>query len=241
MKKNIFHAAESRGHIDHGWTNAFHSFSFAGYHNPERMNFGALRVLNDDTIKPGSGVGVHPHDNMEIISIVLSGEMEHKDSMNFSGIIKPGDVQIMSAGTGIRHSEYNKSEVLPLELLQIWVFPYERNLKPRYDQKSFEPGKKINQFQNVVFPMTSEKDLGGVKIHQNAWFHLTTITPGSSLVYNTHLQDMGVYVFVIDGRIMAENLELKHRDGAGFWEGSELHFTNTSNKNAEILLMEVPV
>ena len=167
--KTIYHSAETRGNANHGWLKANHSFSFAQYYDPERMNFGALRVLNDDTIAPGKGFGTHPHDNMEIITIPLKGDLEHKDSMGNVGVINEGEIQVMSAGTGVYHSEYNKNKDKPINLLQLWVIPKTRNVKPRYDQKSLREYKKTNAFYQILSP---NQDDGGMWIHQDAWFHM---------------------------------------------------------------------
>ena len=150
--KKAFHAANTRGNANHGWLNANHSFSFANYHNPERMNFGALRVLNDDTIAPGMGFGTHPHENMEIITIPLEGDLEHKDSMGNIGVINEGEIQVMSAGTGVHHSEYNKNADQAVKVLQLWVFPKKQNVTPRYDQMSVRDLKKPNDFYQVLSP-----------------------------------------------------------------------------------------
>jgi len=241
MKKSVLHRATTRGHANFSWLDTYYSFSFANYYDPQRMNFGALRVLNDDKILGGGGFGTHPHDNMEIVSVGLAGEMEHKDSMNNVTLIRQNDIQIMSAGKGISHSEYNKSATNPVELLQIWVFPKERNITPRYDQKNFDPALRINKFQNIVFPIDSEEDLGGVRIFQNSWFYMTSLSDSHSLTYKTHLNEMGVYVFVLNGTVNVGGISLNKRDGAGFWEGNELEFIANSESVAEILIMEVPV
>src|SRR5210317_195033 len=169
----VLHKANTRGIANHGWLNSHHSFSFANYYNPERMHFGVLRVLNDDVVAPGKGFGTHPHDNMEIVSIPLEGDLEHKDSMGNSATIKQGDVQVMSAGTGVFHSEFNKNEDSEVKFLQIWIFPREKNVEPRYDQVSLRDIEKKNQFYQVLSP---NKDDKGVWIHQDAWFNLGNFT-----------------------------------------------------------------
>jgi redox-sensitive bicupin YhaK (pirin superfamily) len=179
--KTILHKADSRGHADHGWLNAHHSFSFAGYHDPERIHFGALRVLNDDIVAGGMGFGAHSHDNMEIITIPLSGQLEHKDSMGNTGVISKGEVQVMSAGTGIQHSEKNKNPDQPVNLLQIWVFPDKKNVAPRYDQKAFDLSAARNRLLNIVSPMGSAE---GLNIHQHAWFHLGKLDKDFSTAYD---------------------------------------------------------
>jgi redox-sensitive bicupin YhaK (pirin superfamily) len=196
--KTVLHKADTRGHADHGWLNAWHSFSFAGYHDPERVHFGALRVLNDDTVAGGMGFGTHPHDNMEIITIPLSGQIEHKDSMGNTGVISKGEVQVMSAGTGIQHSEKNKDSKEPLKLLQIWVFPDQKNVKPRYGQKAYDLAKTKNSLLPIVSPM-GEKE--GLNIHQHAWFHLGKLDKDLALTYELKDKNNGVYAFVIDGDV----------------------------------------
>ena len=181
--KSVFHKAESRGHADHGWLNSYHTFSFANYHDVDRMNFGVLRVLNDDTVAPKMGFGTHPHSNMEIVSIPLEGDLEHRDSMNNMSIINEGDIQVMSAGTGITHSEYNKNTDKEVKFLQIWVFPKEKNVSPRYDQISIKEIEKDNEFYQVVSP---NKDEQGVWVNQDAWFHLGKFTKGNSDEYKVN-------------------------------------------------------
>jgi redox-sensitive bicupin YhaK (pirin superfamily) len=181
MNNSILHRAESRGHAHHGWLDSHHTFSFANYYNPERMNFGVLRVLNDDRVSEGMGFGTHPHDNMEIISIPLSGDLEHRDSMGNVAVIKNGDVQVMSAGTGITHSEYNKNLNKAVKFLQIWVFPNKRNVTPRYGQLTLKKEERINRLQQIVSPNQND---AGVWIHQNAWFYLSNLSLGKSLQQN---------------------------------------------------------
>ena len=178
--KSVLHLANTRGHANHGWLDSHHSFSFANYYNPERMNFGVLRVLNDDRVDPGQGFGMHPHDNMEIISIPLEGDLEHKDSMGNTAMIKQGDIQVMSAGTGIRHSEYNKNKDKQVKFLQIWVFPNKKNVTPRYDQINL-PGMEVkNEFHQILSP---RPDDAGVWIHQNAWFSMGNFDKKTKLSY----------------------------------------------------------
>ena len=192
--KKVFHSAESRGHADHGWLNANYSFSFASYFNPQRSNFGALRVLNDDTISPGKGFGTHPHDNMEIITIPLKGDLEHKDSMGNIGVINEGEIQVMSAGTGVYHSEYNKNSDNFVNLLQLWVIPKKQDVEPRYDQLSIRKLKKKNSFYQVLSPYPDDD---GMWIHQEAWFHLGDFEERTSIDYVLKKEGNGVYVFVI--------------------------------------------
>lgn len=232
----IIHRADTRGHANHGWLNSYHTFSFANYYQPDRMNFGALRVLNDDQVQAGGGFGTHPHDNMEIISIPLEGDLEHQDSMGNVAVIKEGDVQIMSAGTGITHSEYNKNKDQEVKFLQIWVFPNKKNVRPRYDQISLREIEKENQFYQILSPNQEDQ---GVWLHQDAWFSLGKFTKGNSDEYILHSQDNGVYVFVLEGEVEINNEKLGKRDGMGIWDTDALQVKAT--ENAQVLLMEVPM
>lgn len=234
--KLIFHKADTRGHADHGWLNAWHSFSFAGYHNPERVHFGVLRVLNDDTIAGGMGFGSHPHDNMEIITIPLSGQLEHKDSMGNTGIISKGEVQVMSAGKGIQHSEKNKNSTEALKLLQIWLLPDKKNVPPRYDQRAFDLTAAKNNLLNIVSPMGSAE---GLNIHQNAWFHLGKLDKDFTTTYTLKDKENAVYAFLIDGKITINGEKLNRRDAIGISETDKLEIK--ADSDAELLLMEVPV
>jgi quercetin 2,3-dioxygenase len=236
MTKTILHKADSRGNADHGWLKSRHTFSFANYYNPERIHFGALRVLNDDTVEAGMGFGTHPHDNMEIISIPLEGDLEHKDSMGNISVIRHGDIQVMSAGTGIFHSEYNKNKDRQVKFLQIWVFPDKKNVKPRYDQITLKPHDRHNKFQQILSP---SKDDEGVWIHQKAWFHIGRFDKGITAEYNLKLKDNGVYVFVMDGNLKIDDQILNHRDGLGIMDCEKISITAVSD--AEVLLMEVPM
>src|SRR5690554_849511 len=232
----VIHKAETRGHANHGWLNSHHTFSFANYHNPERMNFGLLRVLNDDTVQAGMGFGTHPHDNMEIVSIPLEGDLEHKDSMGNIAIIKKGDVQVMSAGTGVTHSEYNKNKEKEVKFLQIWIFPNEKNVKPRYDQISLKDIEKENAFYQVLSP---NKEDQGVWIHQDAWFHLGKFTKGSSDTYTVKKEGNGVYAFILEGEVSINGEVLSKRDGMGIWDTD--NFEVKATEDARVLLMEVPM
>lgn len=232
----VFHKAETRGHANHGWLDTSHTFSFGQYYDPMRVQFGALRVLNDDFVDGGKGFGTHPHDNMEIVSIPLSGDLEHKDSMGNVAVIKQHDVQIMSAGTGISHSEYNKSKDHKVNFLQIWVFPKVRNIKPNYDQKTFLPEDRKNKFQIVVAPDASS---GGVVINQDAWFSLGRFEKGIKASYNVNKTGNGVYAFVIEGSITLNGHILNRRDGYGIWDTDTLSVVATSD--SELLLIEVPM
>ena len=196
----VLHTSESRGLADHGWLVSRHTFSFANYHNPERMHFGVLRVLNDDYVAEGKGFGTHPHDNMEIISIPLSGDLEHRDSMGNIAVIKNGDVQVMSAGTGITHSEFNKNHDKAVKFLQIWVFPNKRNVTPRYDQLTLKKEERRNKLQQIVSPSPND---AGVWIHQNAWFYLSNLTLGKSLSHRVHTAKNGCYIFEHDFQMLS--------------------------------------
>lgn len=235
--KKILHKANTRGHAHHGWLDSYHTFSFAGYHNPERIHFGALRVLNDDTVAGGMGFGTHPHDNMEIISIPTEGELEHKDSMGNVQVIRSGDVQVMSAGTGIRHAEKNRNQDKPVKFFQIWVFPNKKNVTPRYDQKSFVDADKHNKLLTVVSPLGTPD--GGVQIHQDAWFSLGKLDKDFSTSYQLRNKSNGVYAFVIEGDVTINGENLNKRDGLAITEADKLDIK--ADTDAEILLMEVPV
>ena len=232
----VIHKADTRGNANHGWLNSNHTFSFANYHNPERMNFGVLRVLNDDRVQAGMGFGTHPHDNMEIISIPLEGDLEHKDSMGNVAIIKKGDVQVLSAGTGITHSEYNKSKNKEVKFLQIWVFPKEKNVKPRYDQISIRDIEKDNEFYQVLSP---NKEDQGVWINQDAWFNLGKFTKGTTDQYKIQKTGNGVYIFVLEGEVEINGNQLLVKDGIGIWNTKSINLI--ANSNARVLLMEVPM
>lgn len=236
MKNTVLHKAETRGNANHGWLQSRHTFSFADYHDPERVHFGALRVLNDDTVQAGRGFGTHPHDNMEIISIPLEGDLEHKDSMGNVALIKHGDVQVMSAGTGIFHSEYNKNNDQLVKFLQIWVFPNKKNVTPRYDQISLNITDRHNKLQQVLSP---DKDDEGVWIHQNAWFHMGNFDKGASAGYDIRKQGNGVYAFILKGDVTINGQALNTRDGFGIWDVETLSIK--ADSDAEILLMEVPM
>jgi len=234
--KTTIHKAETRGHVHHGWLNAHHSFSFANYYNPERIRFGVLRVLNDDIIEAGQGFGTHPHDNMEIITIPLKGDLQHRDSMGNSAIIMEGDVQVMSAGSGIQHSEFNPNTDKDVNLFQIWLFPNKKDVEPRYDQISIREVEKANEFYQILSPNANDQ---GVWIHQNAWFHLGNFDKDNSQVY--HLKDKanGVYAIMIEGEAEIAGAKLSKRDAIGIWETESFEFKAISQ--ARILLMEVPM
>lgn len=236
MANSVLHRAETRGNANHGWLQSYHTFSFANYYNPERMHFGVLRVLNDDTVQGGMGFGTHPHDNMEIISIPLEGDLEHKDSMGNTAVIRNGDVQVMSAGTGIKHSEYNKNKNSQVKFLQIWVFPNKRNVTPRYDQITLDAADRKNKLQQILSPNPND---AGVWIHQDAWFHLTDLDKGKSIEYKIKKAGNGVYAFVLSGDVTINGQSLHRRDGLGIWDTNELSIA--ADSHTELLLMEVPM
>jgi len=237
MESTVLHKSNTRGHANHGWLDSHHTFSFANYHNPDRMHFGVLRVLNDDRVDAGMGFGTHPHDNMEIISIPLEGDLEHKDSMGNVTVIKKGDIQAMSAGTGIFHSEYNKNADKLTKFLQIWVYPNKKNVSPRYDQITLNTSDRHNKLQQILSP---NADDDGVWIHQDAWFHLGTFDQDFSTAYELKKNGNGIYAFVLKGDFTIGNIALNERDGLGIWDTNTIQITANS-KDAEILLMEVPM
>ena len=234
--KTVYHKADTRGFANHGWLKSHHIFSFANYYNPERMSFGVLRVLNDDQVASGMGFGTHPHRDMEIISIPLEGDLEHKDSMGTTEVIRNGEIQVMSAGTGVQHSEYNKNKDGLVKFLQIWVIPNKMNVTPRYDQISIKENEKINDFQQILSPNPNDE---GVWIHQNAWFNLAKFEKGNAKEYRIHDAKNGVYVFVLKGSAKIGEQILGTRDGFGIWETES--FTLAALEDSEVLLMEVPM
>jgi len=234
--KTVLHKSNTRGHANHGWLDTNHTFSFASYYNPEKMNFGALRVLNDDFVEGGMGFGTHAHDNMEIISIPLEGDLEHKDSMGNIMTIRQNDIQIMSAGTGVQHSEYNRNKDKKVNFLQLWILPKVKDIKPNYDQKTFKPEDRKNRLQQVVSPLASDE---GALINQDAWLHLGSFEKGFTTEYEVKQKGNGVYVFVLDGDVTVNNENLKKRDGLGIWEVDA--FSLTADTKSELLLIEVPM
>lgn len=235
--KTILYKKETRGHANHGWLDANHTFSFANYYDPQRVNFGALRVLNDDIIEGGKGFGTHPHDNMEIITIPLSGSLRHEDSMGFKGVINTGDVQVMSAGTGIHHSEFNAEKDRPTNIFQIWVFPQKDNVTPRYQQKSFKYREVKNSLHEIVTP---NPDGNSLWIHQQAWFSIGAFDKDCGTSYALHAPTNGLFVMIIDGEFEVAGQKLSKRDGLGIWETNSVEFKALEN-NSSILLMEVPM
>lgn len=237
MENIIIHKSNSRGAANHGWLNAKHSFSFASYNNPEKVHFGVLRVLNDDSIAGGMGFGTHPHDNMEIITIPLKGALAHKDSMGNSSTIFAGDIQVMSAGTGIQHSEYNASETEVCELFQIWLFPNERNVTPRYDQYSYKDNLKQNELLNILTPNPTENS---VWIHQNAWFSIGKYDENFITQYSLNSNENGVYIMVVEGSFFVQNNILEKRDAIGITNASLIEM-KALTPDAQILILEIPM
>lgn len=236
MANTVFHKADTRGHADHGWLNAYHSFSFASWYNPDRVQFGALRVLNDDTVAAGMGFGTHPHDNMEIITIPLEGDLAHKDSMGNESTIKNGDVQVMSAGSGIRHSEFNPNADQRTKLFQIWVFPKQRDVTPRYQQITLDKSLEKNDFAQILSP---DADDAGVWIHQDAWFYLSNFDADFSKKLALKKQGNGFYVMNIEGEIEVNGKKLETRDAIGIWETPEIEIKATTA--SKFLVMEIPM
>ncbi len=232
--KTILHKSETRGHENHGWLDTYHTFSFAEYYDPKRMNFGVLRVLNDDRVAAGQGFGTHPHENMEIISIPLSGDLEHKDSMQNHGVISTGEIQVMSAGTGIFHSEFNKNSDKEVRFLQIWVFPDKKNVTPRYDQISLKDLEKPDELYQILSPNPNDQ---GVWIHQQAWFFMGDLSEGWNGSYKLRGFNTGVYFFVIEGNVTVGDQQLERRDGFGISEIENIEIT--ANKDSKLLVMEV--
>ena len=236
MKNTILHKANTRGHADHGWLNAYYSFSFASWHNPDRVQFGVLRVLNDDTVAAGMGFGEHGHDNMEIITIPLEGDLAHKDSMGNAETIKTGDVQVMSAGTGIRHSEFNPNADQQTKLFQIWLFPKTQNVTPRYQQITLNSAEQKNNFAQILSPNSNDE---GVWIHQDAWFYLSDFDKDFSKKLNLKKEGNGFYIINIDGEIEVDGEKLEKRDAIGIWKTSEIEIKAKSN--SKFLIMEIPM
>lgn len=236
MKNTVLHKADTRGHADHGWLNAYHSFSFANWYNPDRVQFGMLRVLNDDTVAAGMGFGTHPHDNMEIITIPLEGDLAHKDSMGNAATIKTGDVQVMSAGTGIQHSEFNPNHDLHTKLFQIWLFPKHRNVEPRYQQITLDVTEQKNAFAQILSP---NADDAGVWIHQDAWFYLSNFDANVSKKLTLKKEGNGFYIMNIEGEIEVDGQQLEKRDAIGVWDANEIEIKATTD--AKFLVMEIPM
>jgi quercetin 2,3-dioxygenase len=234
--KTVFHKASDRGHAHQGWLNAYHSFSFAGYYDPMKVQFGLLRVLNDDIIAPGMGFGAHPHDNMEIVTIPLRGTLEHKDSMGNVGVIRPNEIQAMSAGSGLKHSEYNHSKTDDINLLQIWVFPKVEDIEPRYEQRIFSEEDKQGKFKTIVSPVKSDDVMW---INQDAYFSLGKFDIDTKTSYTIQNKGNGAYVFIIEGSVFIDGQELNKRDAIGIWETENFNIDIISS--AEILIIDVPM
>ncbi len=235
--QTILHTSDSREDANPGWLHSKHSFSFANYYNPEKIHFGVLRVLNDDFVAAGMGFGLHPHDNMEIISIPLEGDLEHQDSMGNNTVIKHGDIQVMSAGTGIKHSEYNKNKDKPVKFLQIWVIPNKKDVTPRYDQITLDPKDRINKLQQVLSPNPED---AGVWIHQDAWFHIGKFDQDAQATYDIKKAGNGMYAFVLYGAFEIAGQKLNERDALGITDFAQFEL-KALTPDAEILLMEVPM
>lgn len=233
----IHHAASSRGGADHGWLKARHSFSFGGWHDPARVHFGVLRVLNDDLVAPGMGFGKHPHDNMEIITIPLTGALKHQDSTGGSGVIKPGEVQAMSAGTGVFHSEINANRDEAVTLFQIWIIPKRQNVEPRYDQRTFSEEDRVGKWQTLISPMDAQDE--GIKIYQDAWISRATIADGGVLEYALHDPKNGIYLMLVDGAVTVADKTLWRRDALGISDTDRISITATDP--SDVLVIEVPM
>jgi redox-sensitive bicupin YhaK (pirin superfamily) len=235
--QTVLHTTDSRGDANHGWLHSKHSFSFANYYNPEKIHFGVLRVLNDDFVAAGMGFGLHPHDNMEIISIPLEGDLAHQDSMGNQTVIKHGDIQVMSAGTGVKHSEMNHNKDKPVKFLQIWVMPNKKNVTPRYDQITLDPKDRINTLQQILSP---NADDAGVWIHQDAWFHVGKFDLDFTTNYTIKKPGNGMYAFVLYGSFEVAGQTLEERDALGITDFDQFEL-KALTKDAEILLMEIPM
>ena len=235
MQTILFKATE-RGKADYGWLKANYYFSFAQYHNPQKVHFGALRVLNDDIVAGGGGFPTHPHDNMEIVTIPHTGALAHKDSSGGNGIIKASDVQIMSAGSGVEHSEFNESKTEAVNLFQLWVFPKEKNITPRYDQRNFDVNDRKNKWQTVVSPIESDNALW---INQDAKFSLATLLNGEALTYANTFTGNGVFLVVIKGSVTINEITLNSRDALGIYDTNS--FDILATEDAELLAVEVPM
>jgi len=234
--KKVIHRADSRGHFDYGWLKTNYTFSFSNYYDPERISFGMLRVLNDDSIDGGQGFGTHPHNDMEIVTVPLEGALAHKDSTGNKGVIYPDEIQIMSAGTGIQHSEFNHLSDGTTKLLQLWIFPDRKGHEPRYNQKYFDPEERKNKLQFIVTP---EKKDGNLWLNQDAYLSRTDLEKNNSINYKIDTQGNGVYLFLIEGNISVSDETLSNRDGMGIWETNEVSIK--ANEDSQILLIEVPM
>lgn len=236
--KTTLHKANTRGKADHGWLKSHHSFSFASYHNPERMGFGKLRVLNDDIVQPKMGFGTHPHQNMEIISIPLSGALTHKDSMDNKRAITTGEVQVMSAGTGLQHSEFNDSKTDEVKFLQLWIQPKEHNVTPRYEQKQFDQTKRENKFQTVVAPKNNSID-DALWIHQQAYISIGNFTTSQTIDFQLNNASHGIYIFLLEGKIEVGTETLSTKDAIGIWDTENVEIN--VKEDSKVLVVEVPM
>jgi redox-sensitive bicupin YhaK (pirin superfamily) len=234
--KTIFHPANERGHADHGWLNAHHSFSFANWYDPTRIHFGMLRVLNDDIVQGGEGFGMHPHNDMEIITIINHGALQHRDNMGNGSVIRPGDVQVMSAGRGVMHSEFNPSPTEETNLFQIWIFPKEKNIAPRYDQKTFDVTKRNNTIQMVASGFYRGEEL---YIHQDAALSLGKFDAGKETTYTVSQPGNGVYIMVVEGSVTIDGKTMNRRDAIGIWETTDVKIL--ANSACELLFIDVPM
>lgn len=234
--KKLIHKADTRGYFDFGWLKTNHTFSFGNYYDPERVNFGMLRVLNDDIVSPAQGFGTHPHNDMEIVSIPLKGGLAHKDNTGSEGVIFPNEIQVMSAGTGILHSEFNSSKDEEINFLQLWIFPDRKGHKPRYNQKSFNTEERKNKLQLIVSPDKSNDNLW---LNQDTYLSLTDLEKGKSLKYKIHTIGNGVYIFLIEGKIILVDEVISKRDGIGIWETNEILLK--ADDNSKVLIIEVPM
>jgi quercetin 2,3-dioxygenase len=248
MSNTIFHKAATRGHAGHGWLDSWHSFSFAGYYNPERMQFGTLRVLNDDRVAGGMGFGSHPHDNMEIVSIPLAGSLVHEDNLGHKRVVSEGEVQVMSTGKGVFHSEYNNDPDKPVEFLQIWVYPNRLNVEPRYDQVKLDLSAEHNSLQQVISPYPGPAKTydgqrhpdKGTWIYQDAWFHMGVFDAGREITYDLKRAGNGIYLFIIKGAFLLDGHRLEARDALGITDTREIKL-KAAEQGSQILIMDVPM
>lgn len=235
--KSVLYRASTRGHANHGWLDTHHTFSFANYYNPERINFGALRVVNDDIVEGGEGFGKHPHDNMEIVSIPLYGALQHGDSMGNKGVITAGEVQVMSAGSGVFHSEFNANSDKPVNFFQIWVFSNKKNVEPRYEQKAFDYIHNKNKFVELVSP---DGENGSLWVYQDTWFNMGTFDKDREVEYDLKKKRDGLFAMVVEGEFVVGDQKLHRRDAIGLWEIDAIKIKALSD-DARILLIEVPM
>ena len=236
--KTIIHKSNTRGFANHGWLKSHHTFSFANYQNEKRMNFGALRVLNDDVVQPKMGFGTHPHQNMEIISIPLKGALSHKDSIGNKRAIEVGEVQVMSAGTGLTHSEFNDSKTTEVNFLQLWIVPEELSVNPNYEQRHFQLEDQKNKLKTVVAPK-DKLEGDALPISQQAYIYRSSLDSGNTIDLKVKSAQNGIYIFVVDGEIEAANNTLEKRDALGISEAQDIKIK--ANRNSEFVIIEVPM